>query len=106
MNSNYRIIYTAQFESDLDSIADYFCNSLMNPSAYLNLTDKIKTKEKMLSTFPRSFTEFDSNVPLKYCYRTFHIGNFTAFFYIDEDEYIVYIRRILYSGMNLRNMFI
>ena len=49
----------------------------------------------MLKTFPKSFIEFDSNAPLNYCYRTFHTGNYTAFFYIDENEHIVYARRIL-----------
>jgi mRNA-degrading endonuclease RelE of RelBE toxin-antitoxin system len=78
----------------------------MNPSAYLNLADRIKKQEKMLSTFPKSFIDFKSNVPLKYCYKTFHVGNYTAFFYIDENENIVYVRRILYSGMDLKNMFI
>ena len=106
MEYNYQIIYTAQFESDLDSIADYFCNTLMNPSAYLNLTDRIKRQKKMLRTFPKSFIDFESNFPLKYCYKTFHVGNYTAFFCIDENEHIVYVRRILYSGMDLKSMFI
>ena len=42
MEYNYQVIYTAQFEEDLDNIADYFCNTFMNPSAYFDLTDKIK----------------------------------------------------------------
>ena len=52
MEFNYQIIYTAQFESDLDNIADYFCNTLMNPSAYLNLTDRIKKTRKNVKYIP------------------------------------------------------
>lgn len=106
MEFNYKIIYTAQFESDLDNIADYFCNTLMNPIAYLNLIDRIKKQENVLSRFPKSFIDFESSVSLKYCYRIFHVGNYTAFFYVDENEHVVYVRRILYSRMNLKNMFI
>ena len=51
MKYKYQIIYTVQFENDLDNIADYFCNTLMNPTAYMNLIVRIKKQEKMLSTF-------------------------------------------------------
>lgn len=104
MEYNYQVIYTAQFESDLDCIANYFCNTLMNPDAYLRLISKIEQKENMLKTFPKSFSGFDSEISLKYFYRTFHVGNYMVFFYIDEDEHIVYVRRILYSRMDLENI--
>ena len=46
MEYKYQIIYSVQFQNDLDNIADYFCNTLMNPTAYMNLIDRIKNKKK------------------------------------------------------------
>ena len=61
-------------------------------------------REKLLMSFPYSFTLFESNILLRHEYRTINALNYKVFYYIDEIAKIVYLQRILYSGMDLKNI--
>ena len=100
MESKYQIVYTMQYFADFNSIADYYIEKFKNKDLIVNLEKHVLVREKLLMSFPYSFTLFESNKLLKHEYRTFNALNYKVFYYIDEIAKIVYMERILYAGMN------
>lgn len=100
MESKYQIVYTMQYFVDFNSIADYYIEKFKNKDLIVNLEKHVLVREKLLMSFPYSFTLFESNKLLKHEYRTFNALNYKVFYYIDEIAKIVYMERILYAGMN------
>lgn len=93
-----------QYYLDFNNIADYYIEKYKNKNLISNLEKHIMAREKFLMSFPYSFTLFESNKLLKHEYRTFNALNYKVFYYVDEIAKIVYLQRILYSGMDLINM--
>lgn len=89
-----------QYFVDFNSIADYYIEKFKNKDLIVNLEKHVLVREKLLMSFPYSFTLFESNKLLKHEYRTFNALNYKVFYYIDEIAKIVYMERILYAGMN------
>lgn len=104
MTFNYRIVYTMQYFNDFSNIADYYVDKFKNSDLIENLENNVRAKEKLLMSFPYSFTIFEPDRLLKHEYRTFNALNYKVFYYIDEIAKTVYIRRILYSKMNFDNI--
>ena len=104
MASNYKIIYTDQYDIDYDEIADYYVEKFKNSDLITNLNNQVIKREKLLRQFPYSFTKFESNSYLKHEYRTFNVLNYKVFYYIDELAKIVYMERLLYAGMDFNSI--
>ena len=104
MVSKYQIIYTMQYFVDLSEIADYYIEKFRNKDLIVNLEKHVLTREKLLMSFPYSFTLFESNKLLRHEYRTFNVLNYKVFYYIDEIAKVVYMERILYARMNFDNI--
>ena len=104
MESKYQIVYTMQYFVDFNSIADYYIEKFKNKDLIVNLEKHVLVREKLLMSFPYSFTLFESNKLLRHEYRTFNALNYKVFYYIDEIAKIVYMERILYAGMNFDNI--
>lgn len=104
MESKYQIVYTMQYFADFNSIADYYIEKFKNKDLIVNLEKHVLVREKLLMSFPYSFTLFESNKLLKHEYRTFNALNYKVFYYIDEIAKIIYMERILYAGMNFDNI--
>ena len=104
MVSKYQIIYTMQYFADLSEIADYYIEKFRNKDLIVNLEKHVLTREKLLMSFPYSFTLFESNKLLRHEYRTFNVLNYKVFYYIDEIAKVVYMERILYARMNFDNI--
>ena len=104
MASNYRIVYTYQYDIDYDEIADYYIEKFKNKDLITHLNNQIAKREKLIKQFPYSFTKFESNSYLKHEYRTFNVLNYKVFYYIDELAKVVYMERLLYAGMNFDNI--
>ena len=104
MASNYRIVYTYQYDIDYDEIADYYIEKFKNKDLITHLNNQIAKREKLIKQFPYSFTKFESNSYLKHEYRTFNVLNYKVFYYIDELAKVVYMERLLYAVMNFDNI--
>lgn len=104
MAFNYQVVYTMQYFNDFCNIADYYVDNYKNNDLIENLDKNVRAKEKLLKSFPYSFTIFEPNQFLKHEYRTFNVLNYKVFYYIDDIEKTVYINRILYSKMNFDNV--
>ena len=104
MVSNYKIIYTDQYDIDYDEIADYYIEKFKNKDLIAHLNVEVNKREKLLKQFPYSFTKFESNSYLKHEYRTFNVLNYKVFYYIDELAKTVHMERLLYAGMNFDNI--
>ena len=104
MESNYQIVYTMQYFADFNDIADYYIEKFKNKDLIVNLENHVIVREKLLRSFPYSFTLFESNKLLRHAYRTFNALNYKVFYYIDEIAKIVYMERILYAGMDFDNI--
>lgn len=103
MEFKYQIVYTMQYFDDFNNIADYYIEKFKNKDLIVNLENHVLVREKLLMSFPYSFTLFESNKLLKHEYRTFNALNYKVFYYIDEIAKVVYMERILYGGMDFDN---
>ena len=103
MEFKYQIVYTMQYFDDFNNIADYYIEKFKNNDLIVNLENHILVREKLLMSFPYSFTLFESNKLLKHEYRTFNALNYKIFYYVDEIAKVVYMERILYWGMDFDN---
>ena len=104
MESKYQIVYTMQYFADFNSIADYYIEKFKNKDLIVNLEKHVLVREKLLISFPYSFTLFEPNKLLRHEYRTFNALNYKVFYYIDEIAKTIYMERILYAGMNFDNI--
>lgn len=103
MEFKYQIVYTMQYFDDFNNIADYYIEKFKNKDSIVNLENHILVREKLLMSFPYSFTLFESNKLLKHEYRTFNALNYKTFYYVDEIAKVVHMERILYGGMDFDN---
>ena len=52
MASNYRIVYTYQYDIDYDEIADYYIEKFKNKDLITHLNNQIAKREKLIKQFP------------------------------------------------------
>ena len=105
LNPRYRVKISDKADGDLNDIADYIADELLSPEVAIDLVVNLeKTLYKRLDTFPHSYPVHAYLESLGIEYRRTIIGNFTAFYKIEEpindDElglvtinYIVYNKR-------------
>ncbi len=95
MNSKYKIKYLPSSVQDLETILDYISND--NPSAAVNLVDKIDKAVGTLSIFPlKGCIPKDERLE-KLGYRILVIKNYLVFYVVKSNPNEVEIRRVLSS---------
>ena len=107
LNPRYKVKLSDKADKDLNNIANYISDELSSPEVAIDLVINFeKTLYKRLDTFPQSYPIHSYLESLGIEYRRTIIGNFTAFYKIDEpkndDElglvtinYIVYNKRAI-----------
>jgi plasmid stabilization system protein ParE len=83
-----------QAEADLDGIYAYIADVLHNPPAADKFYDGILHGCESLSVFPNG-CPVD---PMNGNYRFLLVGNYKAFYIVDEPDKTVYIFRVLYGA--------
>ena len=84
-----------QAQKDLLDIKEYITEELGNPTAALNVLEKITKRIRELSDYPELGVSLDSIIEIKTDYRFLVCGNYTAFYRYSENT--VYVNRVLYG---------
>jgi plasmid stabilization system protein ParE len=90
-----KLVYTPEARQDLRDIRKYIASTLQNPVAAKNTVNRIRKDIWQLKDMPGIGPSLSSHIPFETKYRFLVCGNYTVFYYLDED--IIYIGRILYS---------
>lgn len=95
----YELILTENFTNDLDSILDYFINSLYNKTAAVRLYSQIKKSLVSATDFPEMFPihkRFGNGE-----YHFFTVGNFIVFYSADHDRQTVFAEAVVYGKRDI-----
>ncbi len=98
-----KIDYSPRSLKDLDEIWDYIESELYSPIAAKNTVNGIIEKIDRLADFPESGArlEFEDGLDSGYRYVTFK--NYIAFYRLKTNN-VVYVDRVVYSGMDYMQM--
>jgi len=100
----YGLKFTSRASEDIDQILYYISEQLYAPGTADNLLDLIENSLILLQKYPYSGS-LVLDEPLRIRgYRKLMIGNYLAFYLIDEQEKQVVIMRILYSARGYKDL--
>lgn len=97
--AKYRLEILPTFEEDFNQIVDYITIKVANPSAALNLVDKVYTAIQERLDYPLSLQAFQSKEKRLHPYYVIRVGNYSIFYVVIGQ--VMEVRRILYSKRNL-----
>ena len=99
----YKVQLSIQAKNDYKSIIRYIKYELLEPIIAEKYAKLIKNELNSLEYQPQKFAIIDYDIIKKYNFRKLIIKNYIAFYRINEDEKIVNVERILYSGTDWKN---
>lgn len=88
----------------MEEIIFYVSNELKNITAAINLIEDFKKEENKILTFPYGASEYQTIKPLEHSYRKTKVKNFYLFYYIDEENKLITISRVLYQKRDIDNL--
>lgn len=100
MEIKYKISYNRLAQSDIETIADYICNTLFAPIALQKLLSKIRKTIENLAYFPFSGKALKDKKQLNLAYRWISVDSYMIFYNVDTVAQTVVISRILYGASN------
>ena len=93
----YEVRYAEAAVRDLTEATDYIDHVLLNPDAADHLLDTLDRETQHLSDFPYAHAIIDDPYLKAQGIRFISIGNYLAFYIVDEYKHIVYIIRFHYG---------
>ncbi len=94
---NYSAMISAAAGEDIDGIADYIANVLLEPETAAKLIGRLKTAVKSLETMPeRHPLAADAYLALRGI-RTIRVDNYCVFYTVNRAERTVNIIRVIYT---------
>jgi len=108
----YNVVISREADKDLNDIADYIADELLSPEVAIDLIQNLEaTMYKRLDTFPHAYPVHAFLESLGTEYRRTVIGNFTAFYKIqeaskDEESGTVTITYVVYNRRDVENIVI
>lgn len=100
----YSIKYLNVFKKDLKNIIDYLSIDLGNGEAAHRLIGNIDNKINLISENPRMYQRLYFAQPLKHDYRYFVSGKYMVIYYVDDEEKMIVVQRIVYAKRNLKSL--
>ena len=100
----YKIHFTIRAESDLDRIADYIANRLLNPSAATALFNELMDKMESLTRNPAMYEEAKDPLLKARGYRRILFGNYLALYLVDDIDKVITITNVFYGKQNYIDM--
>jgi plasmid stabilization system protein ParE len=92
----YNVVFSETAENDLDDVVEYLSN--FSPNIARRYYDEIMVKALSLALMPHRCPLVQDDALRKKGYRWLFVRNYTVFFVIDEENNVVDIRAIMYSG--------
>ena len=96
----YNIQLTDEFLEEIDEICDYIAINLKAIDASNRLREKIAYNVLLLEKSPRMFPKIEKMDKTERQYRRITVNNYCILYTIDEENQIVYVAHIYYSGRN------
>ena len=101
----YKLVFTDTFEKDLDSILDHIANKLFNSAAAAALYKNVKSTFASVAEFPEMFPFHPLDQIGDKGYRYCQIGNYLAFYTVDDKQQTVYAAAMIYGASDLTKSF-
>ena len=96
----YNIKLTEEFLTEVENICNYISVDLNANDAANRLREKVIYNILLLENSPRMFAKIEKIDKVKRKYRKIVIKNYVILYTIDEENKIVYVAHIYYSGRN------
>jgi len=93
----YQIEFLPIAKQDMTDIAQYISIELHNPTAAMVLADSLIEAAGMLTEFPYINAIHQTLKPLKHEYRKQIVKNYIMFYWIEEENKLVTIARVIYA---------
>ena len=100
----YKVLVTAEADSDIDEVIGYIVNSLKNPIAAKNLLSEIESSYDILMESPEAFACCEDGYLRELGYRKIPVKNYIIFYRVDHAEKTVYIMRVIYGRRDYANL--
>lgn len=94
----YRLEYLPVARKDMLDIVKYISGELSNPDAAGRLADMLIEKIEAFREMPYINPAYTPIRPLKHEYRKAIVKKYLIFYWVDEEEHLITIARIIYSG--------
>lgn len=99
----YKVKLSNQAKEDYKNIIKYIRYDLLEPDIAEKYAELINNEINTLEYNPQKFAIINYDIIKEYKFRKLIIKNYIAFYRVNEDEKIVNIERILYSGADWKN---
>ncbi len=96
----YKVKLTEGFLEEIEDICEYISNKLKNIDASNRLREKVMYNVLLLENSPKMFVEIEKTDITNRLYRRIAVDNYVVLYTIDEEEKVVYIVHIYYTGQN------
>ena len=93
----YKLEYLPIAQSDMVDISRYISLELKNKTAAIRLAEKMVASADRLTFAPYINAVYVPIRPLKNEYRKLLVDNFIMFYYVNEEEKLVTIARVIYA---------
>ena len=103
---SYAVNITHSASRDIEEAADYIEYSLKNPDAADKLLKAIEEKLETLTNYPKKYALVSDELLSARGVRFLQIGNYMAFYVIDEADRAVYVIRFLYNRRDWKHLLV
>ena len=96
-SKKYSYVLTEIAESDIDEAFEYIAVDLSNPDAATNFADELEEKLDELCKAPKTGCPVENEYLKRDDVRRILVGNFIAYYLIDEDNGHIVVLRVVYG---------
>ena len=93
----YRLTFLPITKQDMTNIARYISHELFNPTAADVLANEMIDAAERLCDFPYINALHQTVNPLKHEYRKLLVKNYIMFYWVDEQDKLITIARVIYA---------
>lgn len=94
---NYSVMISATAAEDIENIADYIANTLLEPEMAAKLIGGLKTAVKSLETMPERHPLVNDTYLALRGIQTLRVDNYCVFYAVNRAEHTVNIIRAIYT---------
>ena len=96
-NGLYKLEYLPVARKDMIEIVRYISRELQNPDAADRLAVELVNAAESVLTFPYAAPAYQPIRSLKHEYRKILVQNYLMFYWVDEEERLVTVARVVYA---------
>ena len=104
MKSEYRVKYSPEALDDIRGIYSYIAVELQAEQTAVNQVNRIRQTIRKLSLFPEKHTIVEWEPWNSMGMRMLPVNNYVVYYLIEEDNNMVWVVRIFYSGRDVEHI--